>query len=164
MRILSELFQGTHQNKVDTKGRVSVPAAFRRILEQNDPDWQEGQNPQLSILFGWPGKGCLEVYSVAAMNEMLEKVRKLPARSPQREAAARMLASNSQRFQLDDNGRLNLPKNLLELANVAGEAIFAGMVDKFEIWNPEQYEEDTKAKLAWFEANGNLQDPLADLG
>ncbi len=161
---MSELFQGTHKNRIDAKGRVSVPASFRRILENNDPDWSEGLNPQLSILYGWPGKPCLEVYSISAMNEMLEKVRQLPARSPRREAAARMLASNSQRFQLDENGRLNLPAHLLELASIESEAIFAGMVDKFEIWNSDAYEADTLSKLAWFEEHGSLDDPLADLG
>ncbi len=161
---MSELFQGTHKNRIDAKGRVSVPAPFRRILEDNDPDWEEGKNPQLSVLYGWPGKACLEVYSIEAMNEMLTKVRKLPARSPQREAAARMLASNSQSFQLDDNGRLLLPKNLLDMANLSGEAVFAGMVDKFEIWEPVAFEADTNAKLSWFTEHGNLEDPLADLG
>ncbi len=161
---MGELFQGTHKNRIDAKGRVSVPAPFRHILEENDPNWKTGTGAQLSILFGWPGQGGLEVYSVHAMNEILEKVRRLPARSPRKEVAARMLGSNSQRFQLDETGRLNLPKWLLELVNIDGEAVFAGMVDKFEIWNPEQYEKDTKAKVDWYLENGEFNDPLADLG
>ena len=38
-------FRGEAENKVDNKGRVSIPAAFRRILEEGDPDWSSGLHP-----------------------------------------------------------------------------------------------------------------------
>jgi len=42
-------FRGEAENKVDNKGRVSIPAAFRRILEEGDPDWSSGLNPNLLL-------------------------------------------------------------------------------------------------------------------
>lgn len=160
---MGELFQGTYVNRIDAKGRVSIPAPYRRVLEENDPEWHEGLNPRLTVLFNWPGKNCLEVYSIAAMNDILEKVKKLPARSERRTVAARLLASNSQRFQLDDNGRLLLPKNLMDMAKISEEATFAGMIDSFEMWNSERYEQELQGAYEWYDENGDPNDPLADL-
>lgn len=160
---MSASFQGTYTNRIDAKGRVSVPAPLRRVLEKNDPEWGPSQNPQLSILFGLPNKHCLEVFSVNSMNEMLDKIQQLPSRSPRREALSSLFAANSQPFQLDENGRLLIPKTLLEKAGVEGEVVFKGMIERFEIWDPARFEADRDAKLNWFEENGDLGDPLEGL-
>ncbi len=160
---MSALFQGTYTNKIDAKGRVSIPAPLRRVLEKNDPDWNASQNTQLSILYGLPGKKCLEVFSVNSMNEMLEKVQQLPSRSTRRDVLSRLFASNSQPFQLDENGRLLIPKNLLETAGIEGEVVFSGMIERFEIWNPDQFNADNEHKFSWFNENGDMDDPLAGL-
>ena len=65
-------FRGEAENKVDNKGRVSIPAAFRRILEEGDPDWSSGLNPNLVIVYGRRNRKCLEGYSIGSL-ELLEK-------------------------------------------------------------------------------------------
>ena len=45
-------FRGEAENKVDSKGRVSIPAPFRRVLEEGDPDWSNGVNPNFVIVYG----------------------------------------------------------------------------------------------------------------
>ena len=60
-------FRGEAENKVDVKGRVSIPAAFRRILEEGDPDWSSGSNPNLVIVYGRRNRKCLEGYSLESI-------------------------------------------------------------------------------------------------
>ena len=49
---VARVFRGEGHHKVDSKGRVSIPALFRRVLEASDPDWTEGLNPNLVIFYG----------------------------------------------------------------------------------------------------------------
>ena len=45
-------FTGEHTQKVDGKGRMSIPADFRRVLESQDPDWTDGLTPRMYLLYG----------------------------------------------------------------------------------------------------------------
>jgi MraZ protein len=144
---------------VDQKGRVSVPAPFRRVLEEGDPDWAEGLNPNFVIIYGRPGRRCLEGYSIRAIGEIDELIAAMPRFSPQREMVERFINTRSVYAQLDENGRVLLPAKLRELIGLGDEALFAGMGDKFQIWAPEGYAED-EARIA--EALGEA-DPFAVL-
>lgn len=164
---MSRHFRGQFEGKFDAKGRISVPARFRRVLEALDPNFESGRNPELAIVFGWPDRKCLEIYSVKAMDEMADEVMRMPARSERRETMTRMLGSHSQDFSLDENGRLLIPKPLLAHAGLSGEAgeeaLFAGMLDKFELWQPEAYRRDTTGKFDWYDEHGNPDAPLEDM-
>ena len=71
-------FRGEAENKVDNKGRVSIPAAFRRILEEGDPDWSSGLNPNLVIVYGRRNRKCLEGYSIGSIEIVDNLVSNLP--------------------------------------------------------------------------------------
>ena len=49
---MTRRFRGESIHKVDGKGRGSIPAAFRRVLEEFDPEWTLGLNPNLIIVYG----------------------------------------------------------------------------------------------------------------
>ena len=66
-------FRGEAENKVDSKGRVSIPAPFRRVLEEGDPDWSNGVNPNFVIVYGRRNSKCLEGYSLKSMNDVDEE-------------------------------------------------------------------------------------------
>lgn len=154
-------FRGESVHKVDPKGRVSVPAPFRRVLEEGDPDWTEGLNPTFVLIYGRRGKACLEGYSMRAMDEVDEEVAARPRFSREREILERMLSTKSVYAQVDENGRIVLPARLREMIGVTDEALFAGMIDKFQIWAPRSYAEDEARDDGWLEEQGLDGDPHA---
>ena len=135
-------FRGEAENKVDTKGRVSIPAAFRRILEEGDPDWSAGLNPNLVVVYGRKNIKCLEGYSLGSIEIVDNLVSNLPRYSKEREILERLLNSQSVYIQLDENGRIILPSKLRKLVDIENAAIFVGMGEKFQIWNPSNYMND----------------------
>lgn len=153
-------FRGESVHKVDTKGRVSIPAPFRRVLEEGDPDWVSGAQPQLVLVYGRRGRPCLEGYSLAGIAEVDEMIATLPRYSRDREILERLIATQSVYAQVDDTGRIVLPAKLREMIGVKGEATFAGMGDKFQIWEPGAYAADMNRIEDWLDTQGEA-DPFA---
>ena len=124
-------FRGELVHKVDQKGRVSVPATFRRALEEGDPDWHDGLNPNLVIVYGRPGKKFLECYSIKAMAELDEMIEDLPPFSEERDELERFLATKSVYAEVDPTGRIVLSQKLREQIGIVDEAVFAGTINTF---------------------------------
>lgn len=140
-------FRGEHLNKVDTKGRMSIPAPFRRVLEACDPDWKSGDAPRLLVVYGGESRSFLECFSVEAMDSVERKIAKLPRGSKKRKALQRLYMTQSIETTIDETGRLVLPKNLREKIGLESGVMCAGNGDTFEIWKPETYDEEIYAGL-----------------
>ncbi len=156
-------FRGESVHKVDQKGRVSVPASFRRTLEEGDPDWTEGLAPNLVLIYGMPSGACLEGYTVEGAAKLDEKVSRLPTFSPERRALERLLNTQSVYAQVDENGRIVLPQRLREKFGLQTEAYFAGMGERFQIWSPDAYQADMDSLDAWRAGLPADSDPFAKL-
>jgi MraZ protein len=160
---MARRFRGESTHKVDAKGRVSIPAPFRRVLEEGDPDWTDGLQPQLVIVYGRPGKKCLEGFTIRAMEEIDEKISRMPRFSPKREALERLINTKSVYVSVDDTGRIVLSQKLREMVGVTDEAVFAGMGDHFQIWEAGALAEDQAALEAkWADEAGDV-DPFTFL-
>lgn len=146
---MARRFRGESVHKVDSKGRVSIPAPFRRVLEEGDPDWVPGSQPNLVLVYGMRGRPCLEGYSLNGIEEVDDMISALPRYSREREILERMINTQSIYAQVDENGRMVLPAKLRDRINVTAEATFAGMGDKFQIWEPSAYEADMNAIGDW---------------
>ena len=158
---MTRRFRGESVHKVDPKGRVSIPAPFRRVLEEGDPDWTEGLNPNLVIVYGRPGRSCLECFSIRAMGDIDDMISALPRFSRDREMLERFLNTRSTYAQVDENGRMVLSQRLRDMIGVRDEATFAGMGDKFEIWEPEAFEADQARIDREMAEEGGERDPFA---
>jgi MraZ protein len=156
-------FRGESVHKVDQKGRVSVPAPFRRVLEEGDPDWSAGQNPNLVLIYGGQNEGCLEGYTIEGIARLDEKVARLPTFSRARKALERLLNTQSVYAQVDENGRIVLSARLREMVGLDAEALFAGMGDRFQIWAPEAYATDMAGLADWRAGLAPDEDPFAVL-
>lgn len=158
---MARRFRGESVHKVDAKGRVSIPAPFRRVLEEGDPDWKPGENPNLVIVHGRPGRNCLECFTIRAMDEIDDMVSALPRFSRDREKLERMLNTRSTYAQVDENGRMVLGQKLREGIGLGDEATFAGMGDKFQIWDPQGFAADQARLDEEMEEAGEENDPFA---
>ena len=155
-------FRGEAENKVDAKGRISIPAPFRRILEEGDPDWSSGLNPNLVIVYGRRNRKCLEGYSPRSIEIVDNLISNLPRYSNEREILERLLNSQSIQVQLDENGRIILPLKLRKLVDIESTAMFVGMGEKFQIWHPDNYTNDMNLIEKKLSEN-NLEEDLYSL-
>ena len=153
-------FRGESLHKVDSKGRVSIPAQFRRVLEEGDPDFKSGINPSCVLVHNQKSKRCLEGYSISSINEVDDLVSELPRYSREREILERMLNAQSSYAQIDDNGRLVLSLRLRKFIDVKTEAIFVGMGDKFQVWEPSAYHADMEKINREFDMYGEGDNPF----
>ena len=154
-------FRGESHHKVDTKGRVSIPASFRRVLEAGDPGRQSGDAPELVIVYGDHHRKYLECYTIEAINEVDARIAALPRGSAPRKLLERMFNGQSHVTTVDENGRLVLPAKLRQKIGLSTRAFFIAAGDTFQIWKPETYEtEEQSATKAMLDDLPNDFDPL----
>ena len=157
---MARSFRGNSANKVDAKGRVSIPAPFRRVLEEGDPDWPKSPNPNLVLIYGRKGGKCLEGYTINGIEALDKEIAKLPRFSKRREAMEYMINTCSIYVQVDENGRIVLPQKLRDMLGVTNEATFAGKGEKFQIWETSAYDADTAKIKGWVDEVAGEEDPF----
>lgn len=135
-------FRGEDVHKVDSKGRVSIPAQFRRVIESGDPEWEPGKNPGLVIVYGDDRRNYLECFTMESIAEVDAKIRRMPRASQKRRALQRLYNGQAMPVTVDETGRLVLAKKLRDKIGLDAQATFVGNGDTFEIWNPETYDAD----------------------
>ncbi|MEO0073978.1 MAG: division/cell wall cluster transcriptional repressor MraZ [candidate division WOR-3 bacterium] len=123
-------FFGNFVHSVDTKGRVAVPVGYRKKLAPDEDTF---------VLV--PGRDqAIEVRLVRDWEEYERQIlENQPEYAPETLRSKRYLYSRSAEVSLDSQGRLLLPRHLLEEAEITTEAVIAGMGSFFELWNPERY-------------------------
>ena len=156
-------FRGESLHKVDAKGRVSVPAAFRRVLEEGDPDFSGGSSPNFVIVYGGVRGNCLEGYTISSISKVDKLISKLPRFSSDREMLERFINTQSSYMQLDETGRIVLSNRFKEKISLRDEAIFAGMGEKFQIWEPNNYQNELDALESSFDKLSEDENPFLRL-
>jgi len=161
---VSRRFRGESHHKVDAKGRVSIPASFRRVLEAGDPSWKSGENPELVIVYGDSRRQFLECYTMNAIDEVDAKIDALPRGSMERKMLQRLFHGQSFPTNVDETGRLVLPAKLRQKIDLENEAFFIAAGDTFQIWKTETYDTVERAKEEeWLDDLPEGFDPMAFL-
>lgn len=154
-------FRGEGHHKVDTKGRVSIPAHYRRVLEAGDPNWSEGKAPEFVVVYGDHRRKYLECYTIDAANEVDAQIAQMPRGSIERRMLERLFNGQSLLTSVDETGRIVLPAKLRQKIDLDGEAFFIATGDTFQVWKPETYDEEELARTeAWLEQYDEDFDPL----
>lgn len=125
------LFLSTYTNKVDVKGRVSVPASFRTALANQDF--------QGIVLLPSNKFAALEGFGIDMMHELSARLDRFDLFSDTQDDLAAVIFGQATQLAFDDTGRIGLPKELLAHANISDNALFVGLGNKFQIWEPKAF-------------------------
>jgi MraZ protein len=144
-------FSGWFEHAIDSKGRVSVPSTFRETVQETGDD----------RLFATQSLSapCIEVYPAVVWQELLKRLAALPQSDKRVIRYRRLFVSSAQLMSIDKAGRVLIPASLRSRLNLDKDVMFAGNVDKMEIWD-----------RAAFEAYASEEDPqdvlagMAELG
>ena len=160
---MAQRFRGEGLHKVDSKGRVSIPALFRRVVESCDPNWKEGLPPELIIVYGDERRKFIECYTIEAIEGVDSKIDRLPRGSLERKTLEHFFHGKSIPTSIDETGRLVLSSRLRERFCIEKEAYFIAAGDTFQIWNPQVFEADQKETNQWLREQPVDFDPISFL-
>jgi MraZ protein len=126
------LFLSTYTNKVDAKGRVSVPAGFRTSVSD--------QNFQGVVLIPSSRLPVLEGFGMATMQDLSQRFDRfdLFSRSDD-DLESLAFFGDATPLTFDETGRIGIPKELLAHAKIKDTAVFVGLGTKFQIWEPKAF-------------------------
>lgn len=131
-------FLGSYLYQLDEKGRVSLPAAFRREV---------GDQP-LVLLRAYPES--LALFPQGVWREVEERLRDLLKHQPRMRFQVLRTLSDAAEVTPDGQGRILIPARLQEAVGLEGQALLVGAMDRIEIWNPQRFEESTSEGAAEF--------------
>jgi transcriptional regulator MraZ len=134
-------FVSTVVNKLDAKGRVSIPAPFRQILAQQN----------LHGIYCIPSfvSPALEAFGETLLAQFQERLRKFdPLFSDDYDAQAQAVLGQTQFLNFDDEGRIRLPDDLIAHAGITERVAFIGLDQKFQMWDPVRFEPVQKDRIA----------------
>jgi MraZ protein len=125
-------YNSSYQHGLDEKRRVQVPAK-----------WRPSRSGFEFTLILWPKSNlgpCLRALPPEKMAKLYSDIDAMPNGDPQKVVLKRFIGSESVQVALDKVGRICVPEGMAKAAGIEGEAVLVGLLDLFEIWNPERYE------------------------
>lgn len=125
------LFLSCYENRLDTKGRISVPAAFRSSLNN--------ENFAGVVLYRSFTHNCIEGLSMSRMEEIAKATDKMGMFDGELDDLSALVFADARPLQFDVTGRIVIPTDLLEHANIKDTALFVGRGKGFQIWNPDDF-------------------------
>jgi MraZ protein len=138
------LFLGTHTNKVDRKGRVSVPSSFRNALAQES----------FAGIILYPSlvqEGVIEGCSMAFLEQIAAaSARQFDIFSEEMQDIGSAISGDSVQLPWDPEGRVVLPAHLLAHAGIDDAVSFVGLFQRFQLWHPDAHaahDREAKARL-----------------
>ncbi|WP_103864698.1 division/cell wall cluster transcriptional repressor MraZ [Aquimarina sp. I32.4] len=123
---------GTYECKADAKGRLMMPAAFKKQLSSV---LQDGFVLKRAVF-----QSCLELYPMAEWNLLMQKMNKLNRFKKKNNDFIRKFTAGVKVVEVDTAGRLLIPKDLIGFAGIAKDIVLSSAVNIIEVWDKGQYE------------------------
>ena len=144
---MKPLFYGKHYHSVDSKGRVAIPSSFRRKL---------GQEPGDTLILHARPDGAIRVHPAADWMEFWEAALPGITRYQDDSDDARRLLGEVEEVTVDRQGRVLVPRPMLEEAGISDQVVFSGAGEYFEVWDIDRYKRNR------VENAGKRRDALAE--
>ena len=144
------MFLSSYENKIDKKGRVSVPATFRSYLNTL------GYNGFIS----YPSfnHSALEACSQDRIEKLSSTIDSLNPFEEKRDYFATSVLSESESHQFDTEGRVSISEKLLNHAKIKNNVLFVGLGRTFQIWEPTNFDKfKSLARKKAFQNRSNLK-------
>jgi MraZ protein len=119
------MFQGRFEHSIDEKGRVAIPAPFRKRLQSSDAN-------ALVITLS---DQCLAAFTPDEWQQKLDIISKLNQLDPNVVAFKRIFVGLAQECPIDKGGRVLIPADLRKQVHIDKNCIVLGQIEKFEIWS-----------------------------
>ena len=124
-------FRGSYRHSIDHKGRVSIPARFRRLLSGD-------ANETFVILRGLDA--CVSLFPADEFKRLEDRLRSRSFSDQTNRRYQRLLLLDSRDETLDAQGRVAIPPSLIAHAGLKKDVLVNGVLDHIEIWSPEFFE------------------------
>ena len=125
-------FIGNIDAKLDDKGRIFVPAVYRKILAEEES--------KRIVMRRDTDNECLMFYPESVWNEKVEQLRhSLDEWDPEDQLILMQFMSDAEYLEMDGQGRILLQKKNLETIGAQQEVLFVGMLNRFALWAPEVF-------------------------
>jgi MraZ protein len=132
-------FLSTFTNKIDRKGRVSVPADYRAVLARRN-------SPRL-VLYPAVHYQAVEGAGEDYLAELDRRIESLPPLSEERDNLVFAIKPAIRHLAFDSEGRVMLSDDLIQHAGLGETAVFVGLGANFQIWTPERWAEQSRQAL-----------------
>lgn len=140
------LLTGTFPRILDEKQRFSIPKPVRDELGY----------PQSNVLFVAPGvDGSLSLYTNESFSKVADQITQASTNSKEGQAFARLFYAQAQRVEIDKQGRVRIPVELANWAQLTKEIVLIGVRDRLELWSKTVWE-------SWFEEKQPQFDDIAE--
>lgn len=150
------MFLGNSTLNLDAKGRMAIPARYRDALAESCQS--------RVVVTRNPRDKCLWLYPEDAWQPIARQVSKLPALKPENRALQRLLLGSACDMELDGQGRISIPNDLCEHAQLDKKAVLVGLGGKFEIWDEATWLTNNAETLAAAQQDGSeLSAELSEL-
>lgn len=134
------LFLSSYENRLDTKGRISVPAPFRASIAN---DKFAGV-----VLYRSFTNNCIEGLTMSRMEQMAAATDKMGVFDSDMDDLSAMLFADARPLAFDVTGRIVIPADMLRHAGITDTAVFVGRGNSFQIWNPVNFRAVQEKSLA----------------
>ncbi|MDP3724976.1 MAG: division/cell wall cluster transcriptional repressor MraZ [Nanoarchaeota archaeon] len=139
---------GEYKHSIDTKGRLAVPAKFREAITSG-----------AIITRGLDH--CLFMFAKPEWEKLAEKLVALPIAQANSRAFARLMLAGASDVSVDAQGRILIPEYLREYAGLGKQAVVAGLYNRIEVWDKEEWERYKKRTES---ASDEIAEKLGELG